>query len=62
MKVIEVEEMFECPFQYSEYYKMSEYTSGADDMCAITKEYCCLKTCELKKEGEIKIMWKKEDD
>lgn len=62
MKIIKVKEMFECPFQYTEVYQLSELTSGADTMCSITKEDCYLKSCSLKKEKGFKVMWDRKEN
>ena len=57
MKIIKVNDMYECPFKYSEYYQLSEITAGCDTKCTIIEDECWQKNCPLKKEGEIKVIW-----
>jgi len=56
MKLL-VEDMFECPFKYDEYYKLSEYTSGTDTRCTLNNKYCYQAACPLKKEKTIIVKW-----
>ena len=57
MRVIKIDAMYECPFSYSEIYRISKYTAGADTMCALSYKKCFQKTCPLKKDGEIRVVW-----
>ena len=57
MKVIKVNDMYECPFKYSEYYQLSELTAGSNTMCSLSKNECWQKNCPLKKEDTIKVIW-----
>ena len=62
MRTIKVEEMFECPFQGSETYQLSERTSGVDKVCLLQdRGDCQLKGCPLKKAHTIKVIWAKGD-
>jgi len=57
MKVMVVNDMFECPFKYTEVYQISEFTAGSDNKCTLTHTDCWQKDCPLKKEGKIKVVW-----
>lgn len=60
MRCIVVHEMFECPFQGSETYQLSELTSGADDVCLLMdRDYCSLDKCPLRKARMIKVVWER---
>ena len=62
MRVINVEEMFECPFKGREVYQISEYTWGGDDICLLQDgDICRLMGCPLKKAKTIKVVWKRKD-
>lgn len=60
MRIIKVEEMFECPFKGSETIQYSELTSGTDDVCLLQdRDDCQLKGCPLKEAKTIKVIWLK---
>ncbi len=61
MRIIKVEEMFECPFRGSETSQLSERTSGVDNICLLQdRGDCQLKGCPLKTANTIKVIWRKE--
>lgn len=57
MKIIVVNDMYECPFKYSESYQLSDVSSGMDTKCTILEDECWQGSCPLKKEGEVKVIW-----
>lgn len=57
MRTINVNDMYECPFKYIDYYELSDYTSGCDTKCTILEDECWQANCPLKEENEIKVIW-----
>ena len=59
MKVIIVEDMYECPFKGSYEYQLSELTSAADDVCLLrSSDECIMDKCPLIKEKQITVKWR----
>ena len=59
-KTISVENMFECPFQYTNIIELSDYTSDTEQLCTLRHgKDCVLKECPLEDAGKIQVIWNK---
>lgn len=59
-KIIEIKDMYECPFKGRFEVKLSDDTSNFDDTCVITERYeddCSRENCPLIKNGKILVKW-----